>query len=170
MHIGIAGVVSYFEVFSLGLDSARVSNQKELFTYTIKTAHFNPAINGTDLNAYNSTLQPCPSPPQQDHPACNFYDTKAGHYFGFYTPLKIGFVFLSIFYHPTISASVLPIYDANQIYPILGSPFKTPIIAITPHAENSFIRGEIYTYMHLFVFVYTNSFTYVYTTRDLSIH
>ena len=51
-----------------------------------------------------------------DHPACNPYDTAAGHYWGNYTPIFAGSVFVSIFFRD-------PIFNVS--YPFIEDGFIT---------------------------------------------
>ena len=102
LFLGIAGIPSYFELFSYGAEKKRMSNNLDLYTFKVQQINtnnnFSTNTNITTLNITNSgNLFPCPKPPQIGHFVCNSYDTDSGHYYGKYIPIKAGEVLLSVY-------------------------------------------------------------------------
>lgn len=69
LYSGTAGDASYIQVYSFDGDGNRLTTYNDQYVFE---------VNGT--NTLSGALQPCPSPPEVNHPICDIDDALGGHY------------------------------------------------------------------------------------------
>jgi hypothetical protein len=124
LHVGTAGIPSYFEVYAYDIDNNRKTNPFDQYSYI---------VNGN--NNITGILTPCPKPPISNHEVCDSIDTAEGHYFGAFTALNTGFSVVSVF---------LDDLELGTSSELNNSPFSVRTFPNSPHAEGTDIRGIIY--------------------------
>jgi hypothetical protein len=121
LHTGRTGDLSYFEVYAFDLDNNRKNDYADTYTYV---------INGT--STLTGTLQPCPAPPQANHPVCDVDDLQAGHYFGSFQPPHTGLITVRVYLKTGLNTQV----------ELRNSPFTALISPSAPKAEYSDVTGK----------------------------
>jgi len=125
LHSGRSGDLSYFEVYAFDLDGNRKTHWDDVFTFS---------VNGT--NNLTGTMQPCPSPPEVNHPVCGIDDAAGGHYFGVFRPVYTGDIVVSVFLQNTS--------EPETYIELFNSPFEALITPSAPLAEITDISGTLY--------------------------
>eukprot|EP00981_Chlorochromonas_danica_P000612 scaffold139_cov260-Ochromonas_danica.AAC.9 len=119
---GTTGVTSYFQLFAYDGNDNREVFYNDTFLFQI-----------TGSNTINGTLQPCPWPRVNPHPACDPSDLLGGYYFGSFVPLVTGTIEIRVFLN-----------DSGVLVEISNSPFYALISPSKAKAENSDVSGVLY--------------------------
>jgi hypothetical protein len=151
LYVGIAGDISYFEVFARGIDNVQRGNQDDSFVFTVNSAYMTSSgavrVNSSShlaANRINGTLRACPSQPLTTHPACsslvNASAADAGHYFGSFVPTESGLIVIHVYLNPSSTGTRQELH---------GSPFSALISPSNAKAESSIVRGTKNLFMAL---------------------
>lgn len=142
LYSGVTGEPSYFEVFSFDLEGNRKTDLSDEYIFVV-----------TGANNFTLPVEPCPLPPQADHPICDPSDTLGGHYFGTFVPTNVGTIDIAI-YLVNGNRSVEQLLGTqrrlqvtnflNFAAQIRNSPFQAFISPSSPNSGNSVISGMLY--------------------------